>query len=335
MDNNDDFIYRPVIYKTEEDARIANKKMTVIDAAKFMRPELAKIKKHEISKDYPCNLVYYPWLDCYVTCLQEEDFITVRTNRNKNKITQDEQAVFNHKTVGIIGQSTGSHLAYILAHERLCGHLKLAENDTLNLSNLNRIRGGIAQIGLPKNVIIARAIAELDPYLTVDIYNHHITSENMGEFMNESGKIDLMVDACDDMKTKFLLRFVAKANKIPLLMETNDRGRIDIERFDTIDPPIFHGLMGDIDESKFLSMEHQEIYKKIQGFLMNSGGLSKKMLHSLPLIGKELQSFPQLATETVLGASVLATCIRRIFLNEMTYSGVFFIDIEQIIDELE
>ena len=35
--------------------------------------------------------VFYPWNNCLIHILDEKDFIEVRTNRNKHKITQKEQ----------------------------------------------------------------------------------------------------------------------------------------------------------------------------------------------------------------------------------------------------
>ena len=52
-------------------------------------------------------------------------------------------------------------------HEGIGGELRLADFDVLDLSNLNRITGGVADVGVTKVVLAAREVAELDPYIHV------------------------------------------------------------------------------------------------------------------------------------------------------------------------
>ena len=54
-----------------------------------------------------------------------------------------------------------------LAHEGIGGELRLADFDVLDLSNLNRVAGGVADVGVSKVVLAAREVAELDPYVRV------------------------------------------------------------------------------------------------------------------------------------------------------------------------
>ena len=54
--------------------------------------------------------------------------------------------------------------------ERSCGRLRLADFDTLELSNMNRIRTGIYSLGMPKGVVAAREIAEIDPFFPVELH---------------------------------------------------------------------------------------------------------------------------------------------------------------------
>jgi len=110
-----------------------------------------------------------------VHVLDESEFVELRTNRNRYLITAAEQEVLAGKRIGIVGLSVGQSVAMAIALERGCGELRLADHDTLDLSNLNRLRGGVHEIGLPKVVMAARAIAELDPYLQVHTYPQGLT----------------------------------------------------------------------------------------------------------------------------------------------------------------
>jgi tRNA A37 threonylcarbamoyladenosine dehydratase len=56
--------------------------------------------------------------------------------------------------------------------------LKLADFDCLDLSNMNRIRAGIHDLRLPKTVLAARQIFEVDPYMRLTPFTDGLTVEN-------------------------------------------------------------------------------------------------------------------------------------------------------------
>ena len=45
--------------------------------------------------------------------------------------------------------------------ERICGEIRLADFDILELTNLNRIRTGVHNLGLSKTYSVAREISEI------------------------------------------------------------------------------------------------------------------------------------------------------------------------------
>ena len=188
--------------------------------------------------------IYYPWSNNLVHLLDEKEFVEVRTNRNKHKITQEEQELLATKIVGVIGLSVGQSVALTLAMERSFGELRIADFDKLDLSNLNRIRTGIHNLNVPKTVTVAREIAEIDPFLKVTCFHEGVTDGNLDNFLNDGGKLDVLIDECDSLDIKIKSRLKAKELKIPVLMDTSDRGMLDVERFD-LEPyrPIFHGFL--------------------------------------------------------------------------------------------
>src|SRR5207253_859960 len=83
--------------------------------------------------------IFFPWSGRLVHLLDEEEFVELRTNRNMYKITPEERTVLSTKKIGVIGLSVGQSIALTLAMERSFGEIRLADFDTLDLSNLNRI----------------------------------------------------------------------------------------------------------------------------------------------------------------------------------------------------
>lgn len=275
--------------------------------------------------------VYYPWAHRVVHIVDEKDFIELRTSRNKQKITDEEISVLSTKKIGIIGLSVGQSIALTLAMERVCGELRLTDFDKVELTNMNRIRTGIHNIQVHKAVIAAREIAELDPFLKVVIYEEGATEENLDDFFTKDGKLDILVEECDGIDIKILSRMKAKELGIPVVMDTNDRGMVDVERFD-LEPerPLLHGFIPDIDLKSLRGLTDAE---KLPIFrpMVALDDMSERMKYSLGQIGKTITTWPQLASSVVLGGAVVTDTCRRILLDQLKSSGRYYVDFEQII----
>jgi len=289
------------------------------------------------ARDFYGTWVFYPWKNTLVHILNEEDFIRIRTLRNNYKITPSEQLELRKKKVGIVGLSVGQSIALAMALERSFGEIRLADFDILELSNLNRLKAGVTSLGLEKVVIAAREISEIDPYLKVSLFRNGINEDNIEGFLVGNGKLDLVIDECDSLDIKFLLRERARIEQIPVIMDTSDRGMLDIERFDQ-EPnrPIFHGLLDGISKSELANLNSKErvaIALKITGL----DNLSIRMKASLLEIGSTITSWPQLASAVFLGGATVAHVGRKILLGDNVPSGRFYVDFDEIIkiDELE
>lgn len=294
--------------------------------------ETLKLLSGVEKKEYG-NWFYFSWSNRLVHTLNEEEFIEVRTSRNLYKITPEERDELITKHVGIIGLSVGQSAAITMASERCFGQVTLADFDTLELSNLNRIRTGIHNIGLQKTIIVAREIAEIDPFIKVNCLHEGITRENINSFFTSNDGLDLVIDECDSLDIKILCRQKAKEYSIPLIMEMSDRGMIDIERYD-IDKDYlpFHGALKDmdIDLDKLESLSNIE---KIPYLLAIHPieTLSDRMLLSMAEIGKSINTWPQLASAVSLGGGIICDTSRKILLKQPITSGRSFIDLQKMI----
>lgn len=353
-DLNGDLPYRPVFYSLPEDSGKLetllqqNECIVVYDTLESQLEELIEcrnprgIQPPEIQqhKDKWLNgrswneagiWVYYPWKMELIHLLEKEEFIEVRTNRNQYKITTKERDELRHKSIGIIGLSVGQSIALTLAMERGCGELRLADYDTLELSNLNRIRTSLSNIQLPKIIATAREIAEMDPFLDVKLYPEGIQKENLEEFILGDGRIDLLVDECDSLDIKILAREKAREHGIPVIMDTSDRGMLDIERFD-LEPnrSLFHGLAGDVSAEELEGLTNAEKIPYILKIL-GADDLSPRAKASAMEVNQSIQTWPQLASSVILGGAAAADITRRILLDQINQSGRFFMDVETLI----
>lgn len=277
--------------------------------------------------------IYYPWNNRLVHTLDKEEFIEVRTNRNRNKITRQEQALLNTKKIGIVGLSVGQSIALTIAMERTCGELRLADFDTAELSNLNRLRTGIHNLGINKTVIAAREIAEIDPFLEVKIFNDGLNKENIDVFFTEGGNLDLFVEVCDGLDIKIESRFKAKSLGIPVVMDTNDRGMLDVERFD-LEPerPVFHGLVEGLNPDTIKDLSNEA---KIPHILKMVGAetISTRLKASMIEVESSINTWPQLASSVVLGGALTTDVSRRILLDQYHDSGRYYVDFDELVGD--
>lgn len=280
------------------------------------------------------NWVYYPWLNKVVHLLGKDEFIEVRTNRNQYKITPEEEIELSKKTIGVIGLSVGKAIAVTIAMERICGELIIADFDVVELSNLNRIQTGVQNFNLKKTVIVAREIAEIDPYLKVTCLSDGLTEENMNDFFFPNGKkMDLCIEVCDGLSTKIYARQKAKEFGVPVVMNSSDRGTTDIERFDlNPDLPILHGLIDHLDLTLVKQAKTNE--EKVP-YLLPMLGLetsSERLKASMLEIESTITTWPQLASGVIMGGGICTDVCRRVLLNQFSNSGRYFVDVEAIIN---
>lgn len=270
--------------------------------------------------------VYYSWDNLLIRILAEEEFIEVRTNRNRNKITTEEQEKLRSKTIGIAGLSVGRSVALTLASERICGSFKLADFDEIELSNLNRIKCSIKDLGVNKAISAAREISMIDPYIEIECFTEGLQEDNMDSFFN-APSLDVFIEECDDLVIKIRSRLEARSNKIPVLMEASDRCLVDIERFDQ-EPsrPILHGIIDDTDIKNVGSLKTFEEKLALMSKIVDVNQISEGMLKSLPEIGSSLRTWPQLASDVTYGGGVMAMICRELLLDNQINSGRYYLD---------
>lgn len=280
--------------------------------------------------------VFYPWSNKLVHLLDEDEFVRVRTDRNRNKITTEEQALLATKKLGVIGLSVGQSVCLTLALERSFGELRIADFDTLDLSNLNRIRSGVHELGHSKVVNTAREIAELDPFLKVTVFSEGINEENIHAFLTEGGNLDLLIEECDSVAVKIIARQHAKALRIPVVMDTSDRGMIDVERFD-LEPerPILHGLIDHLDPRDAAKARTNEEKLPFVVPIIGLDTMSVRMKASMLEIESTVGTWPQLASSVVLGGALVSDIHRRIAIGTFTSSGRWFLDAEELVKDQE
>ena len=273
--------------------------------------------KKQASKNSARNLtehgrwVFYPWIGALVHILPEANFQLVRTARNRNLITREEQEKFYNATIGIGGLSIGSSVAAAIVLQGGGRHIRLADMDRLALTNTNRIKAGVENLGVLKVVMTARQIYEMNPYARVEIFPDGLTQKNIGRFFNG---LDIMIDELDNLAVKYLIREQARRHRIAVVMaaDNGDNSVVDVERYD-LNPrtPFFHGRLGHMTYAELASLDKFGIGKMITKHV-GPENVTERMQASMLQMGKTIVSWPQLGGAALMNGSAVAYCVRKI-----------------------
>ena len=314
-----------------------NKHIIYVDAFSHQVKELFFIKDHEFIgqnkeeaykspsflkflKDIKNKYthVYYPWNHTLVKIVTKDDYLILKTNRNQDLITKEQQKKLSDLKLGVFGMSVGSNIAFVLTQAGISNNITIADFDNLDTTNLNRILAGVHQIGLNKTVIASRRIYEDNPFAKVTLMQKGVNVKNL-VILLKNKKLDCIVEEIDGFIMKIEIRLLAIKYKIPVVMITDngDGVVLHIERYDLGYNKIFDKDLSYWNELKEKKLGREEM----GGIIMNDivGGLDKvdpNMFESVKkVINKELVSWPQLGSAAIYGGVVATFAIKEIFKN--------------------
>ena len=265
--------------------------------------------------------IYFPWRNSLLVTFNSNIFRSVRYLRNKYKINHAEQELLFGKEVAIVGMSVGMSVLKAMILEGLAGKYRIADFDSVEISNLNRIDSGVYSVGVPKVEVAYQFAMEQDPFLEFSIWNCPIDEGNVKQFIE--GPLDMVIDECDSIFTKILLRKEAKFKRIPVLMHTSDRGMLDIELYNDRNFDFSWTL------SRYSHLSKEEILEKAKLIIADYcdfNGADERSKFSFSEIGKSINSWPQLGGDVLAGGGNVASAVRAIFLGDKVAGGRYLLD---------
>ncbi|HAL24175.1 MAG: ThiF domain-containing protein [Candidatus Wolfebacteria bacterium GW2011_GWE1_48_7] len=296
------------------------------DCAEFKEEYLAGKSTQEDGEWF-----YFPYSKNLIHYLPDAVHQELRTARNKNLITKEEQEKFYNYTVAIAGLSVGSHPALAIATMGGAKKIKIADADEVSGPNLNRLRYDCSTLGKNKAHLVANHILQLNPYGEVEMYDMGVTPENIDAFLEGA---DVVIEEVDFLPMKIMLREAAKKKGLPLIMATDngDGVIVDVERYD-LDPntQLFNGAAGDVSMDTLKAMSPADLPKlatQIAGPYM----VVPRMQQSILEVGKTLYSWPQLGDAAIMCGPVIAYLVKRLAIGGKVASGKFDVSLDAILD---
>jgi len=104
----------------------------------------------------------FPWRRCAVHLPDPETYFRLRTSRNRQLVTDDEQRCFRDGAVAVGGLSVGFSILHNLVLGGGPRHVRIADFDRLSVPNLNRLAHSVTEIGVRKTRLAARRVYELE-----------------------------------------------------------------------------------------------------------------------------------------------------------------------------
>lgn len=278
--------------------------------------------------------VYYPWRFSLVHCLSKKEFIKLKTSRNFNLITPAEQRLADKVKIGIAGLNVGNPGAVCLGLTGVGSLIKLADIDNLSVSNLNRFRAGVCDLGVNKATLTARQIAEINPFVDLQVFDQGININELDKFLLKP-KLDVLVEEMDDLALKIAIRERARYHRIPVVMVTGNCSNviIDVERYD-LDPKlkILNGLLDKKVEAR-IKKGIGSVPEKIvlARDFMGKKYLDQRLWNAFFEVGKTLAGIPQLAESSFLRGAAICHFARKLYKGSKLPSGRYFIEIDKIL----
>ena len=141
-------------------------------------------------------------------------------------LLSDKLEIIKNKTILMIGLGgVGSYTLETLARTYF-NKLIIADNDTIDISNLNRqLMSNIDNIGKYKTDIWEKRIKKINPNCKVIKITEFITKDNLDKLFKE--KVDYVIDACDTLETKKEIIKYCLQNKIKFISSLGMANRVD------------------------------------------------------------------------------------------------------------
>lgn len=160
--------------------------------------------------------------------LQSEDLGRYSRQSNLPEIGESGQLKLKQASVLVVGLGgLGSSAAYYLAAAGI-GRIGLIDNDTVQITNLNRqILYSVNDLGHLKSHAAQQQLQAFNPDIVLETYQDTFSHENGRHIAN---KFDLIIDATDSFNSKYLINDICVALNKPDIYGTASgfEGRITV-----------------------------------------------------------------------------------------------------------
>jgi molybdopterin/thiamine biosynthesis adenylyltransferase len=164
--------------------------------------------------------------------------------------------------VGLGGLGTASSLYLALAG---VGHLRLIDQDTVELHNLHRqVLYDIDDLRYPKVEVSAKRLKKVNPLVKVEAVSENLNAGNVEKLL--SG-IDCVVDGLDNMRTRYLVNRACAKLRVPYVFGAAIGVEGNLSVFAPPETPCLECVFPNIDDSNLLTCEVRGVLGATPGII--------------------------------------------------------------------
>lgn len=155
-------------------------------------------------------------------------------DRTKNLIGENALEKLASSKVAVFGiGGVGGYVVEALVRAGI-GEIDLIDNDTINLTNLNRqIVALHSTIGQFKVDVMELRAKDINPDVKINSFKTFFDENTINQF--DFSKYDYIIDAIDSVKSKLLLIETAKKLNIPIISSMGTGNKLDPTKFQIAD----------------------------------------------------------------------------------------------------
>lgn len=155
-------------------------------------------------------------------------------SRTENLIGSKAVEILKNSHVAVFGiGGVGGYTVEALARAGI-GAIDIIDNDTVSETNINRqIIATHSTIGLLKTEVMKKRLLDINPNISVNVYNTFFLPENSAEF--DFSKYDYIVDAVDTVTAKIELVLKACREGVSIISSMGTGNKLDPAKFEVTD----------------------------------------------------------------------------------------------------
>jgi len=177
--------------------------------------------------------------------------------KGQDKLTRSKVAV-----VGLGGLGTASTLYLALAG---VGHLRLIDQDTVELHNLHRqVLYSIDDLSYPKVEVSARRLGKINPLVKVEAFSENLNAGNVEKLL--SG-MDCVVDGLDNMQTRYLVNRACVKLGVPYVFGAAIGIEGNLSVFAPPETPCLECVFPDLDDKDLMTCDTRGVLGTAPGII--------------------------------------------------------------------
>jgi adenylyltransferase/sulfurtransferase len=164
--------------------------------------------------------------------------------------------------VGLGGLGTASALYLALAG---VGHLRLIDQDTVELNNLHRqVLYSMDDLSYPKVEVSAKRLRKINPLVKVEAVPENLNSSNVGKLLSGVGCV---VDGLDNMRTRYLVNRLCAKLKIPYVFGAAIGVEGNLSIFAPPETPCLECVFPNLDDEDLLTCDVRGVLGAAPGII--------------------------------------------------------------------